>query len=829
MLDAYEYAELAYDARNNTYVDKMESINRKRIAAGNSPLPFSISDNNALRLKNSGNDYNTIVPMELIPYLNGTPGLTNTDWQDEIYRTAGMQNHTVSASGGSDKIKYYVSLDYLNQDGIIINSDFKRYGARLNLDVSEGIFKFGITLNPSLTIENKVNSDGAYNSNGGGVVASALHSSPIFPVYNDDGSFCFAQNSWSADTETIMDDGSIKRGNSQTQVWNPVALAMLQKDEKKASRIFGNIYGEVAFLPSLKYRANFGVDLYNDSEDTFRPSTIPLSNTKGNPESIPEATSQTSRIYNWVFEQTLSYNKNFGGHSVSVLGGWTMQYQRDESNYAFANGFIINSIPTLNAGTVTRGNSNASEWSLLSALARIQYNYLGKYMITGALRADGASRFGKNNRWGYFPSVSLGWRISEEKFMNSLEFIDDLKLRASYGLTGNFNIPNYGAQGELAYYSYVLGGSSPDAIKGAAPKSMPNPDLKWEKTAQVNVGFDATLFKNRLTLGLDLYNSNTYDLLLNVPVPMTTGYTTRLENIGKVNNKGIEFNISTNHQMGDVTWSAYFNISKNINEVKALGPGNADIISSGSVGNAYFITRVGEPIGSYYLPVVEGVYKNQAEVDASLHYVDSPSNYGLADTKPGDFKFKDVNGDGILDISDTDRAIVGNYMPDFAYGFGANIAWKGIDLGVIFQGVYGNEILNLSRRYFYNHEGNMNNYKGALDRWKSEDNPGSGMNVRANRVSKGQNGTTSTWHVEDGSYLRIKNISLGYTFPMSLVNKVCLQAARIYCSIQNPFTFTRYEGYNPEVSNRNSVTTNGEDYGVYPLARTISLGVNLTF
>lgn len=626
-----------------------------------------------------------------------------------------------------------------------------------------------------------------------------------------------------------MDDGSIKRGNSQTQVWNPVALAMLQKDEKKASRIFGNIYGEVAFLPSLKYRANFGVDLYNDSEDTFRPSTIPLSNTKGNPESIPEATSQTSRIYNWVFEQTLSYNKNFGGHSVSVLGGWTMQYQRDESNYAFANGFIINSIPTLNAGTVTRGNSNASEWSLLSALARIQYNYLGKYMITGALRADGASRFGKNNRWGYFPSVSLGWRISEEKFMNSLEFIDDLKLRASYGLTGNFNIPNYGSQGELAYYSYVLGGSSPDAIKGAAPKSMPNPDLKWEKTAQVNVGFDATLFKNRLTLGLDLYNSNTYDLLLNVPVPMTTGYTTRLENIGKVNNKGIEFNISTNHQMGDVTWSAYFNISKNINEVKALGPGNADIISSGSVGNAYFITRVGEPIGSYYLPVVEGVYKNQAEVDASLHYVDSPSNYGLADTKPGDFKFKDVNGDGILDISDTDRAIVGNYMPDFTYGFGANIAWKGIDLGVIFQGVYGNEILNLSRRYFYNHEGNMNNYKGALDRWKSEDNPGSGMNVRANRVSKGQNGTTSTWHVEDGSYLRIKNISLGYTFPMSLVNKVCLQAARIYCSIQNPFTFTRYEGYNPEVSNRNSVTTNGEDYGVYPLARTISLGVNLTF
>jgi TonB-linked SusC/RagA family outer membrane protein len=404
-----------------------------------------------------------------------------------------------------------------------------------------------------------------------------------------------------------------------------------------------------------------------------------------------------------------------------------------------------------------------------------------------------------------------------------------LKLRASYGLTGNFRIPNYGAQGEVAYYSYVLGGNSADVVKGAAPKSMPNPELHWEKTAQVNIGFDASLFKNRLTLGLDLYNSNTYDLLLDVPVPMTTGYKTRLENIGKVNNKGVEFNIATNQKMGDFNWSVYFNISKNINEVKELGPGNADIISSGSVSNAYFITRVGEPIGSYYLPVVEGVFKNQEEVDATLHYMDSPTNYGLADTKPGDFKFKDVNGDKVLDISDTDRAIVGNYMPDFTYGFGATLAWKGIDFGIVFQGVQGNEILNLSRRYFYNHEGNMNNYKGALNRWKSEDEPGSGMNVRANRVSKGQNGTTSTWHVEDGSYLRIKNISLGYTLPENWIKKVYLKSARIYCSLQNPFTFTHYEGYNPEVSNRSAVTTNGEDYGVYPLARTTSIGVNLTF
>ncbi|MEG1007961.1 MAG: TonB-dependent receptor [Bacteroides sp.] len=829
MLNAYEYADLVNDSRNNTYVDKMQSINNKLITQNKPVLNFNIKDNNAVRLANTGNDYNTIIPREILPYLNGEKGLTDTNWQDEIFRTAGMQNHSVSVAGGSSKVKYYASVDYLKQDGVIINSDFTRYGARFNLDVTEGIFTFGLAFNPSVTIENAVNADGAYNSDGGGIIASALHSAPIFSVYNADGTFNFAQNAWSPDTETIMPDGSVRIGNSQTQVWNPVALALLQKDQTKASRMFGNIYGEVALLPSLKYRANFGMDIYNNSQDTFRPSTLPISNTAGNPESVPEATSKTAKLYNWLFEQTLSFNKEYKGHSLNALAGWTMQYQRDESNYAFANGFITNGIPTLNAGTVTRGNSHASEWALLSGLARVQYNYLGRYMLSGAVRADGASRFGKDNRWGWFPSVSAGWRMTEEAFMKSLTFIDDLKLRASYGLTGNFRIPNYGAQGEVGYYSYVLGGSSPQLIKGAAPSSMPNPGLRWEKTAQVNVGFDASFFHNRLTLGLDLYNSNTYDLLLNVPVPMTTGYDTRLENIGKVNNKGVEFNIATSHQMGDFNWTVYFNISKNINEVKELGPGNADIISSGSVSNAYFITRVGEAIGSYYLPVVEGVFLNQAEVDATLHYKDSPTNYGLADTKPGDFKYKDVNGDGILDISDTDRAIVGNYMPDFTYGFGATLAWKGVDFGITFQGVYGNEILNLSRRYFYNHEGNMNNYKGALDRWKSETDTGSGMNVRANRVSKGQNGTTSTWHVEDGSYLRIKNISLGYTLPANWIRKAYLQSARIYCSVQNPFTFTKYEGYNPEVSNRSAATTNGEDYGVYPLARTTSIGVNLTF
>ena len=826
LLNAYEYADLVKDARNNSYADRMESINKRRAARSQAPISFSSADDNATRLKNTNNDYNTIIPVELQPYLQGVQGLTDTDWQDEIFRTAVMTNHSISISGGTPNLKYYSSLDYLNQDGIVIGSNFERIGLRLNLDGKAGIFKFGASLNPSFVKENTVNANGAYNSNGGGVIASALHYAPIFPVYNPDGTFSFAQNEWSASTVTMV-NGTRRVGNSQTQAWNPVALARLNSNQTKANRLLGKVYAEAEFTKGLSYKMDFGFDIFSDAQGTFRPSTIPLSNTAGNQPSEAEATSQTSQRYNWVFEQTLNYNKDFGEHHLNALGGWTMQYQRDESNYMFANGFISNSIQTLNAGTVTRGNSQASEWALLSALARLQYSYKSKYMLSAALRADGASRFGNNNKWGYFPSLSAGWRITGEEFMKNITFLTDLKLRASYGLTGNFRIPNYGALGEFSYYSYVLGGSSPAVVKGMGPSAIPNPNLQWEKTAQLNVGFDASLWKGLLNLGLDLYNSNTYDLLLNVPIPRTTGFATRLENIGKVNNKGIEFNISSNINWGKWGFEPYFNYSKNINTVKALGPGNADIISTGSVPNAYFITRVGESIGSYYLPVVEGVFKNQAEVDASLHYVDTPNNYDLSTTRPGDFKFKDVNGDGRLDVLDTDRAIVGNYLPKFTYAFGTGITYENFDFKVDFQGVYGNQILNLSRRYFYNHEGNMNNYRGALNRWKSERDTGSGMNVRANRVSKGQNAVTSTWHVEDGSYLRIKNITLGYNLPKDISKY--FSNVRLYCSIQNLYTFTNYEGYNPEVSNRTDATTSGEDYGVYPLARTFTLGLNLKF
>jgi hypothetical protein len=299
-------------------------------------------------------------------------------------------------------------------------------------------------------------------------------------------------------------------------------------------------------------------------------------------------------------------------------------------------------------------------------------------------------------------------------------------------------------------------------------------------------------------------------------------------NIGKVNNRGFEINLGTQQKFGGLTWNATANFSTNKNKVIELGPGNTDIINTGSVANAYFITRVGEQIGSYYLPQQAGVFKTQAEVDAYPHFVDAASNFDLATTKPGDFKFLDADGDKVIDLT-KDRVLVGSYQPKFTYGFSTDFQFKGFDLSASFQGVYGNEILNLGRRYFYNHEGNMNNYAGAANRWKSESDPGSGVNVRANRVGKGQNGITSSWHVEDGSYLRIRNITLGYSLGGNILERIGCTKARFYVTAQNPFIFTGYEGYNPEVSNRTATTTNGEDYGVYPTSKTISAGINVTF
>ncbi|GAB3948492.1 TonB-dependent receptor [Spirosoma harenae] len=784
MVNAYEYAQLSYEAKNNAYIDRNPT--------------GKPTDSNDVRNRGVGAP-STLIQPEILPYLSGQPGLTNTDWQDAIFRSAPIQNHTLSISGGKDNVKFYVSGNFLNQRGVVINSGFKRYGARANVEVKSGRLTAGINLNPTYSYHDLIKAEGPYL--GEGVVGLALQMPPIFPVYNTDGSYNWTGNAW---------------GYGATSILNPVAIADQVSDKMSQIRLLGNVYAQYEILKGLSYRLSLGTDINSFQRDYYRPSTLEIRDRKG--ASVPTGFSRAQNFVDWLVEHTLNYNRSIGDHNFSVLAGFSSQKDRRTSNELTASNFPNDLVYTLNAGQVTSGSSDIQEWSLLSYLGRVQYDYAGKYLLSGAIRADGSSRFGRDNRWGYFPSVSAGWNISQESFLKSVNWLSDLKLRASYGLTGNFQIPNYGSVSLLSYQNYILGPET--VVSGLAPSNSANDKLKWEKTAMLDIGFDVTFLRNRLNLTIDYYNANTSDLLLNVPVPRASGFSTELQNIGKVNNQGFEFTLGTRQDFGRFHWEASANLATNRNKVLALGPSGDPIIAVGGVAGAQFITQIGRPIGEYYTMIYDGVFKTQAEIDAYPH---------TSTTRPGDFKFIDNNGDGKIDFS-SDRAITGSYFPKYTFGFTNSFAYRGFDLSFAIQGVQGHKILNLIRRYIYNMEGNGNLFKGALNRWQSADNPGNGLVNRANRLASGSNGEISTWHIEDGSYVRIRTITLGYALPTALLQRLHLSRARIYATVQNPFTFTKYLGFNPEVNSRpDSALSSGEDYGTYPLPRTTSVGINLSF
>ena len=635
---------------------------------------------------------------------------------------------------------------------------------------------------------------------------------PIFPVYNPDGSYNYQGN------------GYLRIGTDYqiNEVLNPVAMARLQSNVTDRMSITGKAFAELELMKGLSYKLSLGGDYYGAHNDQYRQSSLPLmgKNYYDTP-SNPKGYSSSSFFFNWLVENQLTYTTTIDKkHNISAVLVQSAQKETMKTDNVTATDYPNDYIHTINGGTVTEGKSDKTQWSIASYLARVQYNYEGRYMLSAAIRADGSSRFGKNNRWGYFPSASAAWRISDEQFFKNvkkLSFINDMKIRASYGVTGNFQIGDYDHLATMSIDNYILGNG---LAYGYKPDNIKRDDLSWEKNQMINAGIDLQMFDGYLGLSVDYYNTNTSNMLLYVPVPLLTGYSTSLQNLGKVNNRGWEIGLTSQHTFANgLGYSFNVNYAKNTNEVKELGPGNAPIISSGSVGHAYYITEVGKPIGSYYLLKYDGVFKNQQELDSYPH---------LANAKVGDFRFVDVDGSGDIDL-DKDRTVCGNYMPKFTYGFGGKLWYGGFDMDFNFQGVYGNKILNLNRRYIDNMEGNVNGTKVALDRWKSPENPGSGWVNRANRKQTGSNGRTSTWHLEDGSYLRLQNLALGYTLPRAFTQKFKVEKMRVYVSGQNLFTITDYSGYNPEVNARPSQNlTPGEDYGTYPLARTYMFGLNIT-
>lgn len=803
MLDVYEYAKLSYDGHNNAYLDLLESKG----------IEGSIYDSNEVRNQKLGKKPDVInqaylLPPEIMPYINGETGLTNTDWQDVVMRTGITQNHNLSLSGGNKSARYFISGNYMKDEGIVIGSGFEQMGARGKIDANYKRITFGSNMSFNYSVYDIVPTEDRYKAET--IVASALAMSPIMPVYNADGSYNFDQYNWQY---------------KNPQIINPVALANEKEDQMKRYRFMGNVYGEYELYKDLKFKTSFGVDFNSYSRSYYRPSTLPTSLNRL-PPSVPEGSKRDKNMMNWIWENTLSYIHTFKqDHHLSALAGWSAQKESANTSLIAGNGYPNDLVHTINAASnITSWSATAYEWSLLSALARVQYSYQQRYMLSATIRADGSSRFGQNNRWGTFPSVSAGWYISEEKFMKNLRWLSSLKLRASYGISGNFNIGNYDYYATLGEDNYVFGPGDGTLVSGLYPNTAGNPNLGWEKTAMFDIGLEFGLF-NMFMFELDLYNSNTTDMLLNVPVAEFSGFSTVPMNIGKVNNKGVEFSVSTTNTWGDFTWNNHFNISANRNIVKDLGGVDEMLTTTESVT---FITKVGKPIGSYYTLVTDGVFASQAEIDNSKDADISKRKYAHVNgAKPGDFRYKDM--DGNMEINENDRTITGNYMPKFTYGFSSELKYKWLDLSVALQGIQGNKIANIFRRYINNMEGGNNCQIDALDRWNSESDPGNGQVIRANRSATGLNGTTSTWHIEDGSYLRIKNITFGYTLPKRWLSNVGINHTRIYFSTENPFTFTKYSGYNPEVNMKGNSLTPGIDYGTYPLAKSFVFGLNVTF
>ena len=734
-----------------------------------------------------------------------SPTGVDVDWQDVIFRSALVQTHNLSVSGGSDNSSYYISGNFFDQDGIIEKSNFKRYSLRVNLEVDlNERTRVGLNLAPSYVVSDKVPAGSPYFARPPGIVYSAIVHAPFVNPYNPDGSI----NQLNNQSYILTPEGQT---TSFTSASNPLAIIEAIDDQLNQNRTFGNIFLEYDIMENLTFKSYFGVDINNYKRNFYRASSL-LYRTARTGETYGQTASSES--LSWVAEQTLSYQKEIGSHNIDAVVGYTAQKEKIDISTAVADTFPDDLVKTISGGQIASGSAVQEEWSLVSMLAKVNYSYEDRFLASASLRSDSSSRFGSGNKTGIFSSISAGYRISEDL---NLDWLSDLKLRASWGETGNFLIPNYASIGLLSSYNTTFDGN---LTNGIAPSTISNPDLSWEKTASFDLGLDFGFLDDRIYGSLEYFKSTTSDLLLAVQVPSAIGFTNALTNIGEVVNKGFEISITSRNLTGALKWTTDFNFSTVDNEVTKLGSSGDPILSTGGAGNRH-ITKIGEPIGSYFGYKTDGIYQNQAEIDNS-GIVDQ-----IATPRPGDFKWVDVNNDGF--INSADRTTIGNYLPDFTYGLNNRFEYDNFEFSFLLQGVEGNEVLNLTRRHMGNGEANYNSYSEWNNRWRSESQPGNGLIPRANRSGGNSNNRPSDYQVEDASYLRLRNVTLAYNFPETALGDK-INNLRVYLSGTNLFTKTDYLGFNPEVNNQEDNTNvQGEDYGAYPLSSVITFGLNAKF
>jgi len=728
----------------------------------------------------------------------------NYDWQSAAFVTAApIQSHNLSFSGGDERSRYAISAGYFDQDGIVIGSDFKRISLRVNYERNYSQnFKFGVNANYTNSITNGVgaSSSGGRNPN---PLVGVLLTAPVVPIKNADGSYNVTNNPYATSVNGYIP--------------NPINDLENTINETKLNRILTSLFGEYKITKKLTAKVAVSGDVLNTKQNYYAPSnTSNGAGTKG-------LASVGERVVSSVLdENTLNYNTNFGeNHKFSALGGYTLQYTKGEVVNAGAQTFVndANTYNALQDGVPVKPYSDAYESVLKSWLARVNYSYKGKYNFTLSGRADGSSRFGSESLWGYFPSAGFSWNITDEEFANNIKGVTEAKLRITAGTTGNQEIGNYLPLASMGSVNYSFGGT---LYTGLAPTRLANPDLKWEKTNQYNVGLDLSLLDRKINFVFDVYYKKTNDLLINVPVPLSSGYATVLQNIGGVENKGIEVGLTTeNIKTKNFAWNSNIVFSANKNKVTEIGNGVNEffpVVPNGSLLQQQpVIVKVGLPLGSFWGYRTNGIFQTQEEVNTQ------PKINSLANTRVGDRKYVDANGDGVINA--LDKGNLGTSQPKFVGSFSNTISYNDFDLNFSFQGSYGGKIFNALNQQLEISTLGTNAASTLNDRW-TPTNPSNEIP----RATSSPLGIVSERYVEDASFLRLKLITLGYTLPKSVSKKLGTKSVKFYISAENLITWTKYTGYDPEVSSyeQNNLYP-GIDFGSYPNSKTFISGLNVTF
>lgn len=744
------------------------------------------------------------VPLELQnPALLGS----GTNWQKEIFQTAPISNHQISIKGGNEKTKFYTSINYFDQEGIVINSDFNRVSMRLNLDHKvNDWFKVGNNVTFSKSREHIT-----FNDDESGVISSAVRQSPVIPVRYSDGS-------WGGPT----DESGVGNGR------NPVAWSKIRNNQLDRFKINGNIFGELTILKDFTFRTELGYDYNTSKVAVFNPTYEMGIQTNGTATS---AKSNSDSFY-WIFKNYVNYNKTINKHSINAMVGQESQESKWEGVSLSRRDFLTNDVTTVNLGDAdtARNNNWKGSWSLMSYFGRLNYSFDSKYLLTATMRADASSNFGDNNKWGYFPSFSAAWVLSKENFMESMEDVLSLaKIRIGYGEVGNQNIGGYKYGATLRNVPTAYG-------TGFTQQNIANPDVKWESTKSTNLGIELGFIDNRIKLEVDLYKKTSTDFLFQEPLPSYLGaYNVAsylglqppFVNLGEMENKGIDIMLTTrNISNNNFNWTTSLVFSKYKNKLVSLSNNNSAIFQTIEFNNTITKTAVGQPVGLYYGYVSDGLFQTEEELYTSPSQGDINKDTGIW---IGDIKWKDINEDGKID--DADKTYIGNPHPDFTYSISNNLSYNNWDLSISMNGSYGSDVYNWTRKLT---EGMLELNGNQSTVVKNRFFEGINTDTNVPRFVFGDpngNAGVSDRFVEDGSYLRIQNITLGYTLPSSLMNKQSLiRKVRIYTTIQNLHTFTSYSGYDPEIGayNQNSMMM-GIDNGRYPVPRTYMVGVNVQF